>query len=289
MTFILQWVSALRRWLYATGILRAYRAARPVVSIGNLGFGGSGKTPVVMALAQALTARGLRVVILSRGYGGTHTGSTIVQPNAEAAVVGDEPLLLARKSGAPVVVDSNRARAAAWAMRELQPDLFLLDDGFSHLKLARDLDWIMLSPADLRTFAPRRELRRQLRHASLVTAINAPRLMRLGLIKHDLERRVTDAGLAGQRVVAIAAIAHPERFTDTLLSVGATVVASRFYRDHAVLPASAFVDLPPHDFIVITEKDAVKLARLPPHCVVLETHVVIPAALLDRVAALVRK
>lgn len=296
LSLILQWVSAVRRWLYAARLLRTYRAACPVVSIGNLGFGGSGKTPVVMALARALTKRGIRAVILSRGYGGTHSGSTIVQPNADAAVVGDEPLWLARKSGAAVVVDTNRARAAAWAMRELKPDLFILDDGFSHLRLARDLDWLMIGTNDLEAFAPRRELRSQLRHAAIITALDDGALTRAplpsavaktGLRAHMLLRTVTDAGLSGMRVVVIAAIAHPERFTETVRGTGATIVETRFYRDHAVIPKEAFTKLAPHDFIVITEKDAVKTPRLPPHCVVLETAIVLPPELVDRVAALV--
>jgi tetraacyldisaccharide 4'-kinase len=288
LSFILQWANALRRMLYRRGWPRVHRVDKPVIAIGNLGFGGSGKTPVVMALARALTARGIRVVILSRGYGGTHTGTTIVQPNADPAVVGDEPLLLARKSGAAVVVDKNRARGAEWAVRTLAPDLLLLDDGFSHLRLARDLDWLMIGANDLRLWTPRRELRRQRRHAQILATTESAEWVP-PLTVERLERKVVEAGLTGKRVIAVAAIARPQRFADTLRSVGAEVVATRFFRDHAVLPAHAFAGLPAHDFIVITEKDAVKMPRLPPRCVVLEAEIALPAALVDRAAALVKK
>jgi tetraacyldisaccharide 4'-kinase len=295
-SFFIQWASAIRRALYGLGLKRAAHAKVPVVSIGNLSFGGSGKTPVVLALAQALAKRGIKAVVLTRGYGRRYDQPTqLVAPEADWQTVGDEPLFMAQH-GAVVVVDADRARAAAWALEKCTPDLFILDDGFSHLRLARDLDWLIVAPGDLRWFARRRELRRQKKRAHLLTSFSSG-------IGEQLQRRATQllsitaeartpaplAALQNARVVAMCAIASPERFSETLKGLGAQVVAERFFHDHHPLPEAAFASLPPHDFVVITEKDAVKRPRWPANVRVLQSEAVLPEKLVDVVAALVRR
>ncbi len=294
-SFFIQWASALRRALYALGLKRAVRAKVPVVSIGNLSFGGSGKTPVVLALAQALAKRGIKAVVLTRGYGRRYDQPTqLVAADADWRTVGDEPLFMAQH-GAVVIVDANRARAAAWAVQECAPDLFILDDGFSHLRLARDLDWLIVAPSDLRFFSRRRELRGQKKRAQLLTSFSSG-------IGEQLQRRATQllsitaeartpsplAALQNARVVSMCAIASPERFSETLRGLGAQIVAEEFFHDHHPLPDVAFTNLPPHDFVVITEKDAVKRTRWPANVRVLQSEVVLPKKLVDAVAALVR-
>jgi len=134
---------------------RARRLPRPVVSIGNLHWGGTGKTPLVAAVARHLRRRGAAVCILSRGYGGSGSGVRLVSrgegPLLDAATAGDEPVQLAGElPGVAVVVSPDRFRAGCEALARLQtaPDVFLLDDGFSHLALRRDLDLLALPAAD---------------------------------------------------------------------------------------------------------------------------------------------
>ncbi|MEI6301401.1 MAG: tetraacyldisaccharide 4'-kinase [Betaproteobacteria bacterium] len=132
---------ALRRGAYRLGIFSSSRLAVPVVVVGNLTVGGSGKTPLVIALAQELARRGLQPGIVSRGHGGSGTAPRAVRQNGEAADFGDEPLLLARKCGGPVWVGRDRAAAgAALLAAHAQCDLLLLDDGLQHYALARDFE-----------------------------------------------------------------------------------------------------------------------------------------------------
>ena len=289
---LLQCISFLRRKLFAIGWRKQHRAARPVISIGNVSFGGTGKTPVVIALAKALSERGLKVCILSRGYRRKKSQPTErVDVTGSAIQFGDEPLLIARATQVPVVVDAKRARAAAWASERLQPDVFLLDDGFSHLQLARDFDLVMLAKDDMRLFARRRELRATLRDATVIATIE-PQIDSppAGLlhIQRTLTKDAHDA-ISGKRVIAMAAIAHPERFSELLTAEGASVESEAFFHDHHPFPEGALdaaiaqVLSGKADAVVITEKDAVKLATIPEHVLVAATEVVLPKDLIDRV------
>ena len=296
LSLVLQCVSALRVWAFAVGLRQQHKAPRPVVSIGNVSFGGTGKTPTVIALVTALKARGLRVCILSRGYRRKKSQPTErVDPNGDATRFGDEPLLIARATGVPVVVDARRARAAQWAQDALQPDILLLDDGFSHLQLARDFDLVLLAANDMRFVARRRELRSALKRAhvlaTLEPAIAAPPP---GLVY--IERTIADDArglIAGKRVIAMAAIAHPERFERLLSDAGATVVERAYFHDHhafapgALEAALAKCKAGAADLVAITEKDAVKLASVPAGVVVVKMTVALPGPLVDRIAALV--
>jgi tetraacyldisaccharide 4'-kinase len=139
----------LRRAMHAAGLLRAERLPRPVLSVGNLSMGGTGKTPHVMHLAKWLAGEGLRVAILSRGYGREGRGVEWVSDGtgriASAREGGDEPVLLARSlPGVPVVVAASRAEGGREALTRVPVDVFLLDDGFSHLSLGRDFDLLLV-------------------------------------------------------------------------------------------------------------------------------------------------
>src|SRR5580698_8881757 len=131
---------AARNGLYERGWLSARRLQGPVVSVGNLSAGGSGKTPFVILLGELLKARGIRFNVLSRGYGRKSTGVLLVDPAGLAQEFGDEPLLIARKLQVPVIVGEDRYRAGRFAEAKLGPQLHLLDDGFQHRALARDFD-----------------------------------------------------------------------------------------------------------------------------------------------------
>jgi tetraacyldisaccharide 4'-kinase len=282
---------ALRGGLYRAGLLRTHRTARArVVSVGNLTVGGAGKTPAVIHLARWLTARGVRVAVLSRGYGRTERADRVLLPGAElppAHEVGDEPRLIARACpGVPVLVGRDRAALASRAEAELGAQVLLLDDGFQHRRLARDVDVVVVDAAvglgngHLLPRGPLREPPAALGRATLLwlREAEAPRPLALpggvpvlraayrpGALATLGGEGLEAAALRGRRVVAFAGIARPERFADSLRALGAEVVALEGFADHhAFLPAelealrARAVALGAQ--LVTTEKDA---ARLP--------------------------
>src|ERR1039458_364463 len=139
-----------RNTLYDRGIARARKVRGPVVSVGNLSVGGSGKTPFVLLLGELLKAREVPFDILSRGYGRKKHDVTRVDPAGSPREFGDEPLLLARRLGVPVFVGEDRLEAGLFAERTFGPQLHLLDDGFQHRALARDFDIVLVTPEDVR-------------------------------------------------------------------------------------------------------------------------------------------
>lgn len=297
---------AVRRGLYRAGVLEASRADLPVISVGNLAVGGAGKTPVTLHLAALLEARGRKPAILSRGYGGAGRGARIVSrgdgggPLLDAADAGDEPVLLARRlPGVAVLVGPSRAELAAIAARELGRDVALLDDGFQHLALARDLDLVVLdggSPLGNGRLLPRGPLREgpeALRRAHLawITKVDegAPEAIEAaaalareatgldpvrsryrvaGLLAAGLDRpHPTASSLDGLRVGLLAGLARPASFRRTVEAGGAAVAFAALYPDHHPFAAgeveAALARLAPAGaaLLVLTEKDAV---RLPP-------------------------
>jgi tetraacyldisaccharide 4'-kinase len=143
---------AIRNVLYDRGGLQVKRLARPVVSIGNISVGGSGKTPFVIALGQLLTEYGIAFDVISRGYGRTSTEIAVVDPKGSPAQFGDEPLLIAQKLLVPVIVGADRYQAGLLAEKQFSSKLHLLDDGFQHRRLHRDFDIVMLPAEDQEGF-----------------------------------------------------------------------------------------------------------------------------------------
>jgi tetraacyldisaccharide 4'-kinase len=270
---------------------RARRLPRPVVSVGNLHWGGSGKTPLVAAIGAYLRDRGLNVCILSRGYGGKGEGVRVVStgegPLLGPRIAGDEPVLLAGElPGVAVVVGPDRHAAGLHALRRLDPapDLFLLDDGFSHLRLARDLDLVAFPAADPfgggRLF-PSGRLREPLSamaraHAAVLTGTDdtsAGRDLAEALRPHGF----TGPGFAsatrpgaprlapGARVFLVTAIARPENFTATVRSLGFDIAGELRFPDHHAYPPASLQRIL-EDFrtsgaesVLTTSKDRVKL------------------------------
>jgi tetraacyldisaccharide 4'-kinase len=250
---------------YGHGLLKVHDLPLPVVSVGNLTFGGTGKTPTVIALVRDLVRRGRRPAVLTRGYGRRGTSQLIVVgPDPELAVdrAGDEPLEMAgRLPGVPIVVDADRVRGGREATR-LGADVLVLDDGFQHLRLARDLDLVLVDAGDPwggGALPPRGRLREPLTalaraSAVLVTKVPADAAPVVDHITDEVTRiagarplltarlvasRVrTPSGwelpdvLAGRRVLAFAGIGRPQGFVAVLEDAGAEVVATRWYRDH---------------------------------------------------------
>lgn len=293
--------SGLRRALFARGWLPRYRASRPVVVIGNLTVGGTGKTPFTAWLAGRLAARGLRVGVALRGYRGSAREARRVQPDAPASSAGDEAVLLAR-SGLAVAVAARRAEA----VRLLEPDcdLILCDDGLQHYRLARDVEIAIVDGArglGNNRLLPAGPLREPAARLDSVTAvvINGAGYSRAGALGMRLEpvavvslegrERRGLADFAGREVIAAAAIGNPARFFAMLRAHGLRPEECAF-PDHAVIGPAALPERRGRP-LLMTEKDAVKCAGRgwqDAWYVVVEARLQEPgaAALVDRIARL---
>jgi tetraacyldisaccharide 4'-kinase len=284
------------RWRRRYYRSRARRLPHPVISIGNLHWGGTGKTPMVESIARHLRDRKLAVAILSRGYGRRDAGIQIVSdgegPLLGPLVAGDEPVLLAGDlPGVAVVVGPDRYRAGRDALERLTrtPDLFLLDDGFSHLALKRDLDILVFPASD--PFAggrlpPAGRLREPLAsaaraHAVVLTAAEAgdgealAEALRIygftgpgfaSVTRPEHPRTAQGKELEpGTRVIAVAGIARPERFLAAARDFQMEIVDSLLFSDHFSYPPRTLDKLVKrlHDanaqYILTTGKDFVKL------------------------------
>lgn len=227
-----------RNALYECGMLRTHRLHGPVVSVGNLSVGGSGKTPFVLLLGELLKARGVQFDILSRGYGRQTRGVALVDPHGSARDFGDEPLLMARRLDVPVVVGEDRFLAGYFAEKKFGPLWHILDDGFQHRALARDFDIVLVTPEDSRDrLLPRGRMREpvsSLRRADAVVLVSGASQESLP-VKGKTVWQVR-RGIAPERVparpVAFCGIARPQNFFRQLHTAGIQPVAEAFYRDH---------------------------------------------------------
>jgi len=220
--------------------------AWPVISVGNLSVGGAGKTPVVIRLAQLLTEQGHHVDVLSRGYGRSSQRVERVDPEGLAARYGDEPILIARSANVPVYVAADRYAAGTLAEREQSvpgihlPGIHLLDDGFQHRGLARNVDIVVLHRSDFEErLLPAGRLReplRSLKRASILILREEDRHLATELQRRNLaapvwiqQRRLAIPPL--KRTIAFCAIARPEEFFSALPSHG-DIAATSAFRDH---------------------------------------------------------
>src|ERR1035437_1909593 len=168
--------TALRNTLFDRGVLSSRRLERPVVSVGNLSLGGAGKTPFVIALGELLKARGIRFDVLARGYRRKTRGVLVVETDGNAADFGDEPLLIARRLGVPVIVGNSRYDAGRVAEQRYQPQLHILDDGFQHRSLVRVFDIVLMTERDFDDrLLPSGRLRETLSSLRRADAIVLPR------------------------------------------------------------------------------------------------------------------
>ena len=239
---------ALRERKFRPGSSSIRRLRWPVVSVGNLSTGGSGKTPLVIAIAKALAARGVQVDVLSRGYGRSAKGAARVDPDGTAAEFGDEPLEIARATGVPVYVAAERYEAGLLAERAGGSGVHLLDDGFQHRQLARDVDILLLDSDDLADhLLPAGNLREALQAAERAQVIAIPaddadaeKAMRArgwGGLVWRLRRRMEVPNIDGA-VAAFCGIARPARFFAGLEMAGVNVAWRAAFGDHHLYSAS---------------------------------------------------
>ena len=276
---------------YKNRWLKAKRLRRPVISIGNLSVGGSGKTPLTIRLAELLTAEGIAVDVLSRGYGRSSRTTERVDPAGDAERFGDEPLLIARRAGVPVFVGASRYQAGLLAENAADqsstvhlpsihlPGVHLLDDGFQHRQLARDVDIVVVHRSDfVERLLPAGRLREPLsavRRADFLAlreedADLEPRLHRLRVTAPILwmQRSLTmpkELAVTAGKVIAFCGIARPDEFFSALIASDINIELAITFADHhrysrgdmnrlKTAAAEAHADA-----FVTTEKDAVRL------------------------------
>ena len=293
-----------RNRLFDGGVLKARKLQGQVVSVGNISAGGTGKTPFVILLGGLLQQRGVAFDVLSRGYGRKTKGVLLVDANGAAEEFGDEPLLIARRLGCPVIVGESRYRAGLLAERRFGPQLHLLDDGFQHRSLARDFDIVLLTPEDLNDdLLPKGRLREPLSSLSRASAVvlsgdlDVSRLpMPLGPVWRV--RRDIQVASSYPRSVVFCGIARPQKFVQHLRSKGMVPVAEKFYPDHHAYSDTDVEELlrlkteSRADGFITTEKDAVnlesKISRLNPVALARVTmEIVEPADAIDSMLRLI--
>jgi tetraacyldisaccharide 4'-kinase len=290
----------LRQTLYQYGLLRSEKPACKVISVGNITLGGTGKTPMVIALAGLLSQKQKRPAVISRGYGRKDDSAVLIVSDGSSVLVdtltgGDEPVLIGSKlSGVPVVVGKNRREASQFAVQRFGADLVILDDGFQHLKLKRDVDIVLIDAADpfgngkLFPSGILREPVVSLRRAHAVVLTRADAADAVESLRERI-RQVTAAPvftsheraadlidtstrdvkplsvLRGTRMLAFSGIARPLSFAALLRSLGGVIAAECVYPDHheysktdlaAIFQKAADERV---SLIVTTEKDAVRL------------------------------
>jgi tetraacyldisaccharide 4'-kinase len=272
---------ALREMRLDRGWERVRRLRWPVISVGNLSTGGSGKTPLVIALARLLTARGFSVDVLSRGYGRTGRGAARVSVDGTAEEFGDEPLLIAREAGVPVYVAAERYEAGQLsegdAKKDKRPRVHILDDGFQHRQLARDVDVVLVNREDWQdNLLPAGNLREPVQAMRRASVLAIPAEDKgfeselrawgwAGPVWH-VRRRMEVPKVDGP-VAAFCGIARPEQFFEGLESAGLRLTVKKTFRDHYEYSE------PDVDWLVTqarsagatalitTEKDAVRMGR----------------------------
>ena len=262
-----------RSLLYRSGIFRRQEAHVPVIVVGNISAGGTGKTPTVIWLVNELRAKGHSPGIVSRGYGGSKSGSSMrVDIDSDASVVGDEPVLLARRGRCPVAVDSDRVRAAEMLVDD-GVDVIIADDGLQHLRLQRNFEICVidgergLGNRRLLPAGPLREGPERLASVDQVLIngdADIPDAISFDLLANDASRLngSLDRPLQGfkdKTVHAVAGIGNPKRFFDLLRTHGIQVIEHSL-QDHAAIKKSD-LDFGDNFDVFMTEKDAVKLGR----------------------------
>ncbi len=262
----------LRRLAYRTGLRRSHRLPVPVLVVGNIFVGGTGKTPLVLWLTRFLCTQNMRPGIITRGYGGSaEKWPQLVMPDSDPFLVGDEPVLLARRSGCPVVASPDRVQAAEALIERFGCDVVVSDDGLQHYSMQRDMEIVVIDAArglgngHLMPAGPLREPRSRLKSVDLLVANGGPSwhtpyYFTLKLDQAwslvDPEKQVPLKTFSGGKVHAVTGIGNPDRFFAGVARFGIEIIPHPFADHHPFRPQDIRFDddLP----VLMTEKDAVK-------------------------------
>ena len=260
-------IITLRRWAYKLGVLSVYHAPVPIVVVGNITVGGTGKTPIIIELARALQSRGWNPGIISRGYGAKLTEPTEVTPDSDPRKVGDEPVLISQQTGLPVVTYPDRALAIKTLLTS-EVDLILSDDGLQHFAMGRAVEisvvdgefsygnGLLLPAGPLRE--PRSRLRAfdiQIRRNGSAEAGEILVVSNLSRARNMIDGEEKDLGdFEGVSVVAVAGIHHPDRFFNGLAAKSIELEALAFSDHHQFTTG----DFPADRTVLMTTKDEVK-------------------------------
>lgn len=276
-SFLLWSISCVRRWLFQSGKLKSYKSSLPVIVVGNISVGGNGKTPFAIWLCTLLIKQGYKPGIISRGYGGkSEHYPLLISADTTGAEGGDEPVMIFKRLGIPIVVDPIRGNAARYLEQKTDVDIIITDDGLQHYALQRDIEIVIVDGK--RRFGnqkimPMGPLRERLSRLNSVDFIISNGETNPSDVMHDeatmllsadqcLRVDGDDAKLDNVKSVnACAAIGYPQRFFDTLKEKKFTLIKSQAFADHHAFVATdfnAFEDTTP---LLMTEKDAVKCLK----------------------------
>ncbi|MCC5880191.1 MAG: tetraacyldisaccharide 4'-kinase [Idiomarina sp.] len=308
-------LSGLRRLTFKLRLRRQYRAPVPVIVVGNISVGGTGKTPLTMALVDALLARGFKPGIVSRGYGGKGPFPQAVSNQSDPAQVGDEPFMLHAISQVPVVVSPKRSEAARFLLENHDCNVIISDDGLQHYALARDIEFAVVDTSRglgngwRLPCGPLREAKSRLKRVDYVILNgaqvadapassnaqqrlqNVPALSSLHSVAMQIQPlgwyRVKDQQPIetpdGESVIAVAGIGNPRRFFDLLATQQLHITETRVFSDHHAYEAADFFDISNLYPLVMTEKDAVKCrAFARPHWYYLKVGAVLPDGFIEQ-------
>ena len=271
LSFLYCLVIRLRRWLYQQGILKPEKLPVPVIVVGNLTAGGTGKTPLVLWLAAFLQKAGYQPGIICSGYGGNTTAQPrTVVPGSDPADVGDESVLLAARSGCPVIACRNRLAAAKMLLQQCNCDVVLSDDGLQHYRLQRDIEILLLDAARglgngyCLPAGPLREPASRLQTVDLVVSKGQSPLANWCMLARchrayaisAPETAISLQALQPRTVRAIAGLANPQSFFDCLRAAGLELVENAFPDHHQY--AASELEFGDDLAVLMTEKDAVK-------------------------------
>ncbi len=268
-------ITAFRRWAYQHGILKSYALPVPVVVVGNINLGGSGKTPVVIWLVEQLRQHGFKPAVISRGYGGSVSVPTSVNASSQASVVGDEPVLIANRGQCPVWVGADRVQVATELLKaHPECNVIISDDGLQHYRMKRDIEIAVVDAGignDARLL-PAGQLREPLERLNTVNAVvcngqksthgNVDSAYQMQLVGQqfynlaDSNLTATATDFKQKNVKALAGIGKPERFFEHLRKLGLIFTGVSF-DDHHAFTAQELAKID-GDVLIMTEKDAVK-------------------------------
>ncbi|WP_019615939.1 tetraacyldisaccharide 4'-kinase [Psychromonas ossibalaenae] len=269
LSLLFLWISRMRRLLFKAGVLKSFRSELPVIVVGNISVGGNGKTPFVLWLCEFLIEQGYKPGVISRGYGGKSSAyPLLVDDNVSGKEAGDEPLLIYKRLGIPVVVDPVRADAAAYLAKHCSVDIIITDDGLQHYALQRDIEIVIVDGVrrygnnHLIPMGPLRETLSRLDSVDFVINNGEQKNGEITMqLQPDTCLRVD--GQSGQldfgsRVNACAAIGYPQRFFNTLTQQQFVINNSVSFADHHAFSSDDFKQFSAQLPLLMTEKDAVK-------------------------------